>query len=98
MRISKMTVGSLAAVLMIGLAGPAGAQPPRGFGPGPGAFVGGALLGLGAAALVGAALTQPPPPPAYVAPPPSYPAPYGYPYSAPYPYSYAPAPPVYYGR
>jgi hypothetical protein len=62
-----------------------GAQPPLGrqFGPGPGGpgpFVAHALLGNGAAALVSAAVAQPPAP-VYVASPPSYP----YPYYAPPP-------------
>ena len=47
---------------------------------GPGAVIGGALLGLGAGALVAGALAPPPayypPPPVYYAPPPAY-------YSAP---------------
>jgi hypothetical protein len=76
----SLSLGAMAAVLAIGLAGPVGAQPPPGtrFGPGPGGpgpFVAGALLGFGAAALVGAAVA-PPPPPVYVVPPPPYPYPY----------------------
>ena len=57
-----------------------------------GAFVGGALLGLGAGALLGGALATPPPVvyaprPYYYAPPPAY------------AYPYAPPPPgYYYGR
>ena len=83
------SLGGVAAVLAIGLAGPVGAQPP----PGPGAVVGGVLAGLGAAALLGAVVPRPlPPPPVYyAAPPPPYP--YRY---YPYRYYYAP-PPAYYG-
>ena len=55
----------MTAVLAIWLAEPVGAQPP----PGPGPFVAGALLGLGAGALVGAVAPPPPPPVVYVAPP-----------------------------
>ena len=62
-----------------------------------GGFAGGALLGLGAGALLGGALARPPPVvyaprPYYYAPAPAY-------YYAPppaYAYPYAPAPPVYY--
>jgi hypothetical protein len=59
----------IAVMLVIGITGPVAAQPPPG--PGPGPFIAGALLGLGAAALVGPAIA--PPPPVYAAPPPPYP-------------------------
>jgi hypothetical protein len=68
-------------------------------GPGPGAYVAGALLGLGAAAVVGSILAPPPvyyaPPPVVYAPPPVYYAqpPVAY---APPPVSYTP--PGYYGN
>lgn len=63
-------------------------------GPGPGAIIGGALLGIGAGALIAGALA--PPPPVYYAPPPPayYPPPPAY--YAPPPPAYAPA--YYYPR
>ena len=67
------------------------------YGPGPGAIVGGALLGLG----VGTLLARPyyAPPPVVYAPPPAYYAPPAYAYAPP-PYAYAPAyaPTPYYYR
>lgn len=54
-------------------------------GPGPGAIIGGALLGIGAGALIAGAFA--PPPPVVYAPPPAY-----YPPPA---YAYAPAPGYY---
>jgi hypothetical protein len=79
------------------LATPAQAQWRRGWGGGyyhgyrhngwgPGAIVGGALLGLGVGALLAAPYAAPPP--VVYAPPPAY-----YPPPA---YAYAPAPPPYY--
>lgn len=61
----------------------------------PGAYVGGALLGLGLGALLGGALLAPPP--IVYAPPPTY---YYYRYGPPpyYAYPYAPPPPAYYGN
>jgi hypothetical protein len=57
----------------------------------PGAAIAGAVLGLGAAAVIAGALAAPPPPPVYYAPPP----PVAY---APPPVYYAPQPgPVYAG-
>jgi hypothetical protein len=67
-----------------------------------GAIVAGALLGLGAAAVIGSALAAPPPayayapPPVAYAPPPAYYAPPGY-YAPPPAYA-APAPYGYYGQ
>ncbi len=69
---------------------PAEAQWRRGYYHyGPGAVVGGALLGLG----VGALLTAPyyAPPPVVYAPPPAY-YPPAYAYAPPPPYGYAPSP------
>lgn len=60
-------------------------------GIGPGAIVGGALLGLGVGALLAAPYVAPPPPRVVYAPPPYYPPAYAY-----APYRYAPPPPVYY--
>ena len=66
-----------------------------GWGPGPGAVVGGALLGLGVGTLLAAPYYRPPvvyaPPPAYYPPPPYAYAPPAY-YATPY---YAPG---YYAR
>ena len=95
--INRRLAASLAAIpLVAGLtlaAAPAQAQWRGGYGggfrgPGPvGAVVGGALLGLGVGAVLGAPYYRPPvvyaPPPAYYPPPP----PYAY---APAPYYYAP--------
>lgn len=56
-------------------------------GPGAGAIVGGALLGLGVGALLTAPYYAPPPRVVYAPPPPVYPYPYAYPppgYYAPY--------------
>jgi hypothetical protein len=72
----------------------AGHSYGRGYGGGyhdnSGAILGGALLGLGAGALLGGAILASPP---VYAPPPTYyyaPPPYGY--------QYAPPPPIYYGQ
>ncbi len=83
-----------ASVLTLGLTAtaPAQAQWGRGYyghyhrGYGPGAIVGGALLGLGVGALLAAPYAAPPPP-VYYAPPPVY-----YPPPA---YVYAPRPAYY---
>src|SRR3954469_7556275 len=85
----------LAAVLALTAAAPAQAQwrgpyggyrpgyyHHRGYGPGPGAVVGGALLGLGVGALLAAPYVAPPPPVVYAPPPPAYYAPPAY-YPAP---------------
>jgi hypothetical protein len=93
----SVSVAVLAAAMAAPLALPAVAQPWRHDGhydrrdyrggrdyhrgPGPGAVVGGALLGLGIGAVIGSALA---PPPVVYAPPPQQ-------YYAP------PPPPVYYG-
>ena len=63
----------------------------RGRGIGPGAIVGGALLGLGVGALLAAPYAAPPPV-VYAPPPVYYPPTYAY---APYQYA-PPPPPVYY--
>lgn len=80
---------------------------PRGYygggyghrGIGPGALVGGAILGLGLGAVIASTPRYYSPPPVYYAPPPYYPPPY---YAAPaYPPGYyAPGyyPPTYYPR
>jgi hypothetical protein len=94
----SFTVLVLAATMAAPLGLPAAAQPYRGRpdyhrdyrgggyyhgGPGPGAVVGGALLGLGVGAVIGSALR--PPPAVVYAPPPTV--------------VYAPPPPVvYYGN
>ncbi len=90
-------VALLAAAMAAPLSLPAAAQPWRGHGrydrhdyrrddhrgPGAGAIVGGALLGLGLGAVIGSQLAAPPPV-VYAPPPPQYYAP--------------PPPPVYYGN
>lgn len=100
--LTKRLVASAAALsLVAGIAmsaTPAQAQWRHGWGgPGPGAVVGGAILGLGVGALL-AAPYYARPPVVYAPPPAYYPPPaYAYaprPYYAPYPY-YAPG---YYGR
>ena len=103
---SRLAAGLAAAVLAAGIgltASPADAQWRRGYGyghgyrhgyyhrgVGPGAIVGGALLGLGVGALLAAPYYAAPPPVVYAPPPRAY-----YPPPA---YAYAPAyaPPPYY--
>jgi hypothetical protein len=67
-------------------------------GPGPGAVIGGALLGLGVGAVIGGALVAPPP--VVYAPPPAvvYAPPPAVVYAPPPAVVYAPPPPAYYGN
>ncbi len=103
MRLSaKFGLLAMTAALAVPLAQPASAQrfqgghggDRRGFdhrGNDAGAVVGGALLGLGVGAAIGALVA---PPPVYYAPPPVY---YARPAGPPPGYYYAPPPAVYYG-
>lgn len=90
--VATVLAASALVATMAASVSPAQAEWHRGYyGYGGGAFVGGALLGLGVGSLLAAPYYAPPPvvyapPPAYYPAPAYYPPPYAY--ARPYPYPY----------